>query len=435
MKVTDTKIKIITLGCAKNIVDSEFLAYHLKMGGIELTNDEKTCNTIIINTCGFIEDAKKESIETILKAVENKKRKKIKRLYVTGCLSERYLKELSKEIPEVDRYFGTVDKPKTLISLLQEIGINYQKELLGERELLTPMHYAYLKISEGCDNPCSFCAIPIMRGKHISKPIEQILNECALLQEKGVKELILIAQDTTYWGMDIYGKKSLPYLIEKISETGFFNWIRLMYAYPARFPERVIEVIASKDNVCKYIDIPIQHISDEILKSMRRGTTKKGIIKLLENLRAKIPDITIRTTLLVGYPGETEKHFTELLEFIKQFKFDRLGVFTYSHEEATFAYQLEDNVPYKEKLLRQKAILDTQKVIAAEKNSELIGKIYDVLIDEKIGNYYIGRTYKDAPEIDQNVYIESDTKLNIGDFYKTRIFDFEEFDLFGKVVN
>lgn len=435
MKVTNPKIKIITLGCAKNTVDSEFLSHQLRKGGVELTQDERTCDTIIINTCGFIEQAKQESINTILKAVENKKKNRIKKIYVTGCLSERYMTELQKEIPEVDCYFGTTDKSTTLVNLLQEIGIDYKKELLGERDLLTPNHYAYLKISEGCDNPCSFCAIPIMRGKHRSKPLEELLTESVILGRKGVKELILIAQDTTYWGMDIYGKKSLSLLIEKISGIGFFEWIRLMYAYPARFPDKVIEIIASKENVCKYIDIPIQHISDEILKSMRRGTTKKGIIQLLENLRARVPGITIRTTLLVGYPGETEKHFAELLDFIKEFKFDRLGVFTYSHEESTYAYQLEDNIPYKEKLLRQKIILDTQKLIAIEKNREMIGQIYTVLIDEKVGNYYIGRTYKDAPEIDQNVFIQADTRLNIGEFYPIKIFDYEEFDLFGEVVN
>lgn len=435
MKVISPKVKIITLGCAKNIVDSEFLSHQLKKGGIELTHDEKNCNTIIINTCGFIEQAKEEAINTILKTIENKKKNRIKRVYVAGCLSERYMNELRKEIPEVDRYFGTIDKPRTLANLLQEIGVDYKKELLGERELLTPNHYAYLKISEGCDNPCSFCAIPIMRGKHKSKPLEKIITEAALLQKKGVKELIIIAQDTTYWGMDIYGKKSLPLLIEKISETNFFKWIRLMYAYPARFPDKVIDIIASRDNVCKYIDIPIQHISDDILKSMRRGTTKKNIIKLLEELRNKIPGVTIRTTLIVGYPGETEKHFTELLNFIKEFKFDRLGVFTYSHEESTYAYRLDDNVPYKEKLLRQKIILDTQRLIATEKNKESVGQTYDVLIDEKAGDYYIGRTFKDAPEIDQNVFIQTDAKLNIGEFYQTKIFDHEEFDLFGEVVN
>ncbi|MGB9696137.1 MAG: 30S ribosomal protein S12 methylthiotransferase RimO [Ignavibacteria bacterium] len=435
MKIKSSKIKIITLGCAKNIVDSEFLSHQLKNGGIELTQDEKNCDAVIINTCGFIEQAKEESINTILKAIENKKKNRVKKVYVAGCLSERYMAELRKEIPEVDHYFGSTDKPGTLVNLLQEIGIDYKKELLGERELLTPNHYAYLKISEGCDNPCSFCAIPIMRGKHKSKPLEEILNECALLQQKGVKELVLIAQDTTYWGMDIYGKKSLPFLIEKISGIGLFKWIRLMYAYPARFPDKVIEVIASKDNLCKYIDIPIQHISDDILKSMRRGTTKKSIIQLLESLRNRIPGVAIRTTLLVGYPGETEKHFTELLNFIKDFKFDRLGVFTYSHEDSTYAYQSEDNVPYKEKLLRQKIILDTQKLIATERNRELVGETCDVLIDKKVGDYYIGRTYRDAPEIDQNVFIQSNTKLNIGEFYQTKIFDHEEFDLFGEVVN
>ncbi|MCX6161569.1 MAG: 30S ribosomal protein S12 methylthiotransferase RimO [Ignavibacteriae bacterium] len=433
MKVKKDKVKIITLGCSKNLVDSEHIMAQLNASDIELTDDEKKAGTIIINTCGFIESAKQESIDTILAAVENKKKGRIKNLYVAGCLSDRYKKDLEKDIPEVDMYFGATSRPKTIIGILNELGVDYKRNLIGERLLTTPAHYAYLKISEGCDNPCSFCAIPIMRGRHVSKPMNEILTEARLLAKKGVKELVVIGQDTTFWGMDIDRKRRIANVLEKLSAIDGIEWIRLMYAYPSRFPYDLISAIRDNEKICNYIDIPIQHISDNVLKSMRRGITKKNLIEVLEKLRNDVPGIAIRTTVLTGYPGETDKDFSELLDFVKEFRFDRLGVFTYSEEDGTHSANIADDISVKEKTARQKAILDAQREISEENNRNSLGKVVKVLIDRKESNYYIGRTYKDAPEIDQEVYIDSNAELKKGEFYNVMIFDYEQFDLFGEL--
>jgi len=435
MKSKKDKVKIITLGCSKNLVDSEFIMAQLNSNDIEIVEDENKCDTVIINTCGFIQSAKQESIDTILKAVKNKDEGKIKNLYVAGCMSDRYKSELENDIPEVDKYFGATDKPNTILSILKEFGVDYKKELLGERMLTTPKHFAYLKISEGCDNPCSFCAIPIMRGGHVSKPMEQVMIEAQKLASKGVKELIIIGQDTTYWGLDIENKRNLSQLLNSISEINGIEWIRLMYAYPSRFPDDLIYTVRDNGKICKYIDIPIQHVSDSVLKSMRRGITKASQIQLLETLRKEIPGIAIRTTILTGYPNESEKDFEELLNFVKEFEFDRLGVFTYSNEYGTNAYDLKDHIPEKEKLLRQKILLDAQKEISLKMNQSSVNKVFKVLIDRIENDYYIGRTYKDAPEIDNEVYIEKDKKAVTGEFYSVNMFDCEEFDLFGTIMN
>jgi ribosomal protein S12 methylthiotransferase len=434
MKVKKNRIKVITLGCSKNLVDSEFIMAQLKSNNVELVDDEKNCESVIINTCGFIDTAKEESINTILKAVERKEKGKLKNIYVAGCLSDRYKSELEKEIPEVTKYFGATDKHKTVVQILNEFGVDYKKELLGERMVTTPSHFAYIKISEGCDNPCSFCAIPIMRGKHLSKPLKEILIEAQKLASAGVKELIIIGQDTTYWGLDLDQKKGLKRILNELSQIKGIEWLRLMYAYPSRFPLDVINEIRDNEKICRYIDIPIQHVSDNVLKSMRRGITKKTQIALLEKIRKEIPGIAVRTSVLVGYPGESEKDFEELLNFVKEFRFDRLGVFTYSHEEGTAAFGLKDNVTKKEKMLRQKLILEAQKKIAVENNSDSVGKTYKVLIDRKEDESFIGRTYKDAPEVDQEVFVSGDDNLKAGDFYNVKMFDCEEFDLFGEVI-
>ncbi len=434
MKIKRNKVKIITLGCSKNLVDSEFIMAQLKSNNIELTDDENKCENVIINTCGFIDSVKEESVNTILKAVERKEKGKLKNVYVAGCLSDRYKSELEKEIPEVKKFFGTTDKRKTIVEILNEFGVDYKKELLGERVVTTPSHFAYIKISEGCDNPCSFCAIPIMRGKHKSKSLKEILIEAQKLASIGVKELIVIAQDTTYWGLDLNGKRELKKLLNKLSEINGIEWIRLMYAYPTKFPLDILDEFKNNDKICKYIDIPIQHISDNILKSMRRGITKKSLIALLEKIKKDIPEIAIRTSIMVGYPNETEKDFYELIDFIKDFKFDRLGVFTYSAEEGTVSFNLKDKIPKKEKLFRQKLILDAQREIAEELNSSSLGKIFRVLIDRKENDYFVGRTYKDAPEVDQEVYVNNERTLKVGEFFNVKIFDYEEFDLFAQVT-
>jgi ribosomal protein S12 methylthiotransferase len=431
MKVKKDRVQIITLGCSKNLVDSEHMMAQMKAGDIEIVEEGKKADVVIINTCGFIKSAKEESINTILAAVENKKRGRIDNVFVAGCLSERYMDELRKEIPEVDEYFGNTNEKRTVFGILNSLGIDYRKNLIGERLVTTPKHYAYLKISEGCDNPCSFCAIPIMRGGHVSKPLREIIKEAEKLAEKGVKELIVIGQDTTYWGMDLNGKREISKVLNGISKIDGIEWIRLMYAYPSRFPENLIETIRDNPKICNYIDIPIQHVSDNVLKAMRRGTSKSRQIKLLENIRKEIPDAAIRTTVLTGHPGEAEKDFDELLDFIKEFRFDRLGVFTYSEEEGTHAAKLKDSITLKEKNHRQKKILDAQKIISLENNCALLDSSMEVLIERKENDYYIGRTYRDAPEIDQEVYIESGKKLKQGNFYNIKVTDFEEFDLFG----
>lgn len=434
MKIKKDKVKIITLGCSKNLVDSEHIMAQLKAGNIEIVEDEKKAGTVIINTCGFIQSAKEESINTILAAVENKEKGKLKNVFVAGCLSDRYMDDLKKEIPEVDKYFGATSRPKTMFDILNSLGVDYKKNLIGERSLTTPPHYAYLKISDGCDNPCAFCSIPIMRGGHVSIPLNEIINETKKLAEKGVKEIVVIGQDTTFWGIDLNGEREVAKLLNAVSQVDGIEWVRLMYAYPSRFPDELFDIIRDNEKICKYIDIPIQHISDNMLKIMRRGTTKNRQINILEKLRDKISDIAIRTTLLVGHPGETENDFKELSDFVKEFKFDRLGVFTYSHEEGTHAGSLKDSISQKEKNNRQKHILDVQKKVSEELNLNMLNRVCKVIIDRNENGYYIGRTYKDAPEIDQEVYLQSNTALNVGEFYDVRIYDYEEFDLFGEIV-
>ena len=434
MKVKKDTVKIITLGCSKNLVDSEHLFAMIASNDLKIVRENEKADNVIINTCGFIESAKEESINTILSAVKEKEKGNLKNLFVAGCLSERYMKDLEKEIPEVDKYFGATDKKKTIRDILKSLGIDYKKSLVGERVISTPSHFAYLKISEGCDNPCSFCAIPIMRGGHKSKPLKDILHEAELLSEKGVKELIIIGQDTTYWGFDNTGKRNLAKVLDELSKIKGIEWIRLMYAYPSRFPSDIIEIIRERENITKYLDSPIQHISDKVLKSMRRGITKKVLTDLLEKIRKEIPGIALRTTLITGYPNETEKEFLEMLKFLEEFKFEGLGVFTYSNEDdTTAAKELKDIIPQKEKFARQQILLEAQRKISLEKNTALTGKKMKVLIDRKEGNYYAGRTYMDAPEVDQEVIIDTKKKLETGNFYETLIYDCEDFDLFGEV--
>lgn len=425
------KVNLVSLGCSKNLVDSEVLLRQFQLNGLEIINNSRKADYIVINTCGFINDAKDESIRAILEAIDLKKSGKVKKVIVMGCLSERYKSELVEEIPEVDAYFGVTD----FKGVLNELGLDLKKELLGERLITTPKHFAYLKISEGCDNPCSFCAIPLMRGKHQSKPIELILSEAKYLADNGAKELILIAQDSTYYGLDIYGTRELARLLRELTKIDGIEWIRLLYAFPAKFPEDILDVIDGEEKICKYIDIPFQHISDKILKSMQRGVTKRRTYELIELIRSKIPEVAIRTTLIVGYPEEGENEFQELLDFVQEMKFDRLGVFTYSQEENTKAFELGDPIPQKVKEERKKEILRIQQEISHQKNIEKIGKRFKVLIDEKITEkVYLGRTQWDAPEVDNSVIVNSENEIEPGKFYEVEIDDALEFDLAGQVV-
>ena len=425
------KLSVITLGCSKNTVDSERLMNQLKLNKFDVVHDSDDADSIVINTCGFIEAAKEESINTILSAIELKKQGKIKKVVVAGCLSERYMNDLRKEIPEVDAYFGT----EAYDGIVKEFGGNLKYELLGERFLTTPKHYAYLKISEGCDNPCSFCAIPLMRGKHKSKPMNELINEAFSLAKQGVKELIIIGQDTTDYGIDLYGKRNLAELLHNLSLIDGIEWIRLLYVYPSHFPENLIEEISNNPKICKYIDIPLQHISDNVLKSMRRGITKRRTIELLNTLKEKIPNLTLRTTFIVGYPAETEKDFEELCDFVKEVKFDRVGVFNYSVEENTVSFILGDPVSEEIKEERKSTLMEIQKEISEEKNNQLIGSTLKVIIDEFDGNNFIGRSEKDAPEVDGEVIIEGAKEtLTIGQFYNVEIVDCNEYDLFAKII-
>ena len=424
------KINVITLGCSKNVYDSEVLMGQLVANKIDVEHEskEQDANIVVINTCGFIDNAKEESINKILVEVERKEAGMIDKLYVTGCLSERYKPDLEKDIPNVDQYFGTTDLP----ALLKILGADYKHELLGERLTTTPKHYSYLKIAEGCDRPCSFCAIPIMRGKHKSTPIEQLVVEAKNLAKNGVKELILIAQDLTYYGLDIYKKRRLAGLLTSLVKVEGIEWIRLHYAFPCGFPQDVLDIIRDNDKVCNYIDIPLQHINDDILQSMRRGTSHEKTITLLKDFRRKVPDIAIRTTLIVGYPGETEEKFQELKRWVRDTKFDRLGVFTYSHEENTSAFNLVDDVPDKIKKMRLEEIMDLQTVISWELNQKKIGKTYKVLFDRKEGDYFIGRTEFDSPDVDNEVLVKAkDTYVRIGDFAHVIIEKADHFDLYG----
>lgn len=426
------KVSVITLGCSKNTVDSERLLRQIQLNKIGIVDDPNKAETIIINTCGFIEAAKEESINTILEAVSLKKNGKIKKVIVAGCLSERYKNDLIKEIPEVDVYFGT----ENYEGIIKELGGDLKRELLGERLLTTPSHTAYLKISEGCDHPCSFCAIPIMRGLHKSKPMGELLEEAKFLAANNTKELIIIAQDTTDYGKDIYGEKKLAELLNKLSKINGIEWIRLMYAYPSQFPDSVIEEIKNNPKICKYVDIPLQHISDSVLKSMRRGVTAKRTKDLLIKLKTEIPDVTIRTTFIVGYPNETEKDFDELCGFVKDFKFDRIGTFTFSVEENTSSFILGDPVSEEEKQRRKNVLMEIQKEISLEKNESFVGKKLKVLIDAVEGDYYIGRSYRDAPEVDGEILINRKNNfLNTGEFYEVEINDFDEYDLYGNVIS
>ena len=426
------KINVITLGCSKNLYDSEVLMGQLKANNLEVNHEANNdSNIVVVNTCGFIDNAKEESINTILDQINRKKNGEIDKLFVTGCLSERYKPDLEKEMPNVDEYFGTRDLPR----LLKSLGADYKHELVGERLITTPNHYAYLKISEGCDRKCSFCAIPIMRGGHKSTPIPNLVNEARMLAAKGVKELILIAQDLTYYGIDLYKKRKLSVLMTKLSEVEGIEWIRIHYAFPTAFPEDVLDVIKNNTKVCTYMDIPLQHISDDLLKSMRRGTSMKKTKNLIKKFREDVPGITIRTSLIVGYPGETEQNFQELLDFVQESKFDRLGVFTYSHEENTHAYKLEDNVPDEVKHQRAEEIMDLQSSISYKLNQKRIGKIYKVLFDRKEGEYFIGRTEFDSPDVDNEVIVSAkEFYLRIGDFANIKITKADHYDLYGDVV-
>ena len=423
-------INVVTLGCSKNVYDSEVLMGQLKAGGKNVVHEQEG-NIVVINTCGFINNAKEESINTILEYVQQKEAGLIDKVFVMGCLSERYKPDLEKEIPDVDQYFGTSELP----ALLKVLGADYKHELIGERLTTTPKNYAYLKISEGCDRPCSFCAIPLMRGAHISTPIEALVTEAEKLAAKGVKELILIAQDITYYGLDLYKKRALADLLRALVKVEGIEWIRIHYAFPTGFPMDVIEVMKEEPKICNYLDIPLQHISDPILASMKRGTTQEKTTKLLKKFREAMPEMAIRTTLIVGYPGETQADFEALKTFVKEMRFDRLGCFTYSHEENTTAYDLEDDVPEEVKLARANEIMEIQSQISWELNQQKIGKTFRCLIDRKEGNYFVGRTEYDSPDVDNEVLIDAKKHyVKTGDFVEVKIIDATDYDLYGEPV-
>lgn len=425
------RINVITLGCSKNVYDSEVLMGQLKASGKDVVH-EQDGNVVVINTCGFINNAKEESVNTILDFMQKKEAGEVDKVFVTGCLSERYKPDLQKEIPNVDQYFGTTELP----ALLKALGADYKHELIGERLTTTPKNYAYLKIAEGCDRPCSFCAIPLMRGKHKSTPIEEIVIEAEKLAANGVKELILIAQDLTYYGLDLYKKRNLAELLEHLVKVEGIEWIRLHYAFPTGFPMDVLDVMNRETKVCNYLDIPLQHISDSILKSMRRGTTKEKTTKLLKEFRAKVPEMTIRTTLIVGYPGETQKDYETLREWVREMRFERLGCFTYSHEENTHAFNLEDDVPEEVKMERANEIMEIQSQISWELNQAKIGQEFKVVIDRKEGNYFVGRTEFDSPDVDNEVRIDATKNyLKTGEFTTIKVIEAEDFDLYGEVVS
>ena len=424
------QINVITLGCSKNIYDSEVLMGQLQANK-KMVNHEGEGNIVVINTCGFIDNAKEESVNTILEQVERKNLGEVDKVFVMGCLSERYKPDLKKEIPDVDQYFGTTELP----NLLKALGADYKHELIGERLLTNPKHFAYLKISEGCDRPCSFCSIPLMRGKHQSRPVEELVQQAQNLAKKGVQELILIGQDTTFYGLDLYNERKLASLLEALAQVEGIEWIRLHYAFPTGFPKDVLEVMRNQPKVCNYLDIPLQHIADPILKSMRRGTTKEKTTQLLEEMRSKLPGIALRTTLIVGYPGETEEDFETLKQWVKKTRFDRLGCFIYSHEENTHAYHLEDSVPEEVKQERLNTIMEIQSQISWEENQKCIGQTYKCLIDRKEGDYFVGRTYRDSPDVDNEVLIDAQQfYLKQGSFVQVKIISATDFDLMGEPV-
>jgi ribosomal protein S12 methylthiotransferase len=428
------RVNVVTLGCSKNIYDSEVLMGQLKGNQFDVVHESGTLRSddiIVINTCGFIDNAKQESIDTILQYSELKEQGKVGKVIVTGCLSERYKPELEAEITNVDNYFGTND----LQNLLHSVGADYKHELIGERLLTTPSHFAYFKIAEGCNRPCSFCAIPLMRGKHLSTPMEQLVSNAKSLAKNGTKELILIAQDLTYYGLDLYGKRNLDELMRRLSDVEGIEWIRLQYAYPSGFPMEILDVMNERSNICNYLDMPLQHISDDMLKSMRRGTTKQKTIDLVNAIRDKVPNMALRTTLITGYPGETEQDFEEMLQWVEATRFDRLGCFTYSHEEKTHAHQLVDDVPDEVKQERSDAIMEVQQGISFDKNQERIGETYKVLIDKKEGAYFVGRTEFDSPEVDNEVLIDASKHYaTVGTFVNVKIDTAEDFDLYGQIV-
>lgn len=431
-KLKKDSINIITLGCSKNIADSEVLAAQLQANGKQVLHESNTLNhnIVIVNTCGFIEQAKEESIQAILEQAELKQKGAIEKLYVSGCLSERYRHQLQTEIPEVDAWFGNFELP----FMLHQLQADYKKELLGERLLATPAHYAYLKISEGCNRKCTFCAIPLMRGKHISKPIEHILSEAKLLVQKGVKEIMLIAQELTYYGLDLYKKRMLPELLKKLSAIEGIDWIRLHYAYPNQFPLEIIDVMREHSNICNYLDMPLQHASNAMLKAMKRQSTREEIEILLNTIREKNPEICLRTTFIVGFPGETEKDIETLKQFIQQQQFDRIGIFTYSHEEDTTAFSLPDTIPFEEKQKRAEYIMELQQEISYKKNVQKIGKCFRVIIDKKEAGRYIGRTEYDCVEVDNEVIIHSEKELTPGSFATVKITAAYDYDIEGEIV-
>jgi ribosomal protein S12 methylthiotransferase len=432
--IVKPRVNVVTLGCSKNIYDSEVLMGQLKGNAFDVVHEADSVGSndiVVINTCGFIDNAKQESIDTILQYSELKEQGKIGKVIVTGCLSERYKPELEAEITNVDSWFGTND----LQNLLHSMGANYKHELIGERLLTTPSHFAYFKIAEGCNRPCSFCAIPLMRGKHLSQPIDQLVKNAQQLAKNGTKELILIAQDLTYYGLDLYGKRNLDELLRRLSDVKGIEWIRLQYAYPSGFPMEILDVMNERSNICKYLDMPLQHISDNMLKSMRRGITKQKTIDLVNAIRDKVPGIAMRTTLITGYPDETEQDFAEMAEWVEETRFDRLGCFTYSHEEKTHAHSFVDDVPEEVKQERVDAIMEIQQGISYEKNQEKIGNTYKVLIDKKDGGYFVGRTEYDSPEVDNEVLIDASLDYaTVGSFVNVKIDSAEDFDLYGQIV-
>jgi len=430
--IKQDKVNVITLGCSKNLVDSENLITQLRANDYDVVHDsdDEDANIVIINTCGFIDVAKQESIDTILEYANVKEEGGIDKLYVTGCLSQRYRDDLEREIPEVDAWFGTLELP----GLLSKLNADYRHDLIGERIIMTPPHYAYLKISEGCNRTCSFCAIPLMRGKHISKPIEQLVAEAQSLARRGVKELMLIAQELTYYGLDIYKKRDLPRLLDALCEVEGIEWIRLHYAYPSKFPLEIFDVIARQPKVCNYLDIPLQHAADGVLERMRRQITREETTELVKLARERAPGIALRTTMLVGFPGETEAEFQELCDFVREMEFERLGVFQYSHEENTSAHDLEDDVPAEIKAERAGRLMEIQQEISYRKNEEKINQTFKVLFDRKEGGYFVGRTEFDSPEVDNEVLVDAKNQfVRIGDFAEVKITDAAEFDLFGEV--
>ncbi len=432
--VAQPKINVITLGCSKNTYDSEVLMGQLKGNNLAVEHESNKVgkdDIIVINTCGFIDNAKQESIDTILQYSQLKSEGKVGKVIVTGCLSERYKPELESEITNVDAYFGTND----LENILHSLGANYKHELIGERLLTTPSHFAYFKIAEGCNRPCSFCAIPLMRGKHVSRDMNELVNEAKILAANGTKELILIAQDLTYYGLDIYGKRNLDELLRRLSDVKGIEWIRLQYAYPSGFPMEILDAMNERENICKYLDMPLQHITDNMLKSMRRGITKQKTIDIVNDIRAKVPTIAMRTTLICGYPGETEEDFEEMYNWVAATRFDRLGCFTYSHEEKTHAHQLIDDVPAEVKQERVDAIMELQQGISFDINQEKVGNTYKVLVDRKEGDFFIGRTEFDSPEVDNEVLIDANSGYAaIGSFVNVKVDRAEDFDLYGQII-